>query len=134
MSIIAEPKIDDFTEFDQDTSTANISEKVLPLLEDIYIFRIRDDIQWFLEENSFLVSILFEAHVNINSFFPLHSQKILNVVSDPEIPENVQLVISISAKLNADEAFDRLKELDQYWWLNAKRQTKGLVNITVEFE
>ena len=104
MSTIAESEIDYFTEFDQDTSTVGISEKMLPLLEYLYIFRIRDDIQWFMEENPFLVSILFEAYVNINSFFPLHSQKILNVVSDPEIPENVQLVISISAKVNADEA------------------------------
>ena len=133
MSIIAESEIDDFREYNQDTSTVSISEKVLPLLEDIYIFRIRDDIQWFLEENSFLVSILFEAHVYVDIFFP-YSQRILNVVSDPEIPENIQLIISISAKLNADEAFSRLKELDQYWWLNATRQTKGLVNITVEFE
>ena len=133
MPIIAESEIEDFTEFDQETSTANISEKVIPHLEDIYIFRIRDDIQWFLQKNSFLVSILFEAHVYINYFFPLYSQKILNVVSDPEIPENIQLIISISAKLNANEAFDCLKELDEYWWLNAKRQTKGLMNITVEF-
>ena len=54
MPIIAESEIEDFTEFDQETSTANISEKVIPPLEDIYIFRIRDDIQWFLERNSFL--------------------------------------------------------------------------------
>jgi len=133
MLIIAEPEIDDFAEFDQDTSTVSISEKVVLLLEDLYVFRIRDDIQWFLEENPFLGPILFEAYVYINNFFP-YSQKILNVVSDPEIPENIRLIISISAKLNADEAFDRLKELDQYWWLNAKRQTKGLVNITIEFE
>lgn len=85
-------------------------------------------------EKFVLMSILFEAHVYINYFFPLYSQKILNVVSDPEIPESIQLIISISAKLNADKAFDRLKQLDQYWWLNARRQTKGLVNITVEFE
>lgn len=133
MSIIAEPGIDDFREYNQDTSTANIPEELISWLEEIYILRIRDDIQWFLEENSFLVSILFEAYVGINNFFP-YSQKILDVVSDPEIPENIQLIISISAKLNAGEAFDRLKELDQYWWLNAKRQTKGLMNITVEFE
>ncbi len=132
MPIIAELEIDDFIEFNQDTSTVSISEKVLPLLEHLYIFRIWDDIQWFLEENSFLVSILFEAHAYVDIFFP-YSQKILNVVTDPEIHENIQLIISISAKLNANEAFSRLKELDQYWWLNAKRQTKGLVNITVEF-
>jgi|GEM_PF-5641124 len=114
MLIFAEPEIDDFGEYSQDTSTVSIPEKVVSLLEDLYVFRIRDDIQWFLEENSFLVSILYEAHVHINNFFP-YSQKVLSVVSDPEIPENSQLIISISAKLNVDEAFDRLKELDRYW-------------------
>ena len=132
MSIIAESEMDDFREYNQDTLTVSISEKVLQLLEEIYIFRIRDDIRWFLEENPFLGPILFKAYVNINIFFP-YSQTILNVVSDPEIPENIQLIISISAKLNADEAFDRLKELDRYWWLDARRQTEGLVNITVAF-
>ena len=32
MPIIAESEIEDFTEFDQETSTANISEKVIPPL------------------------------------------------------------------------------------------------------
>jgi len=77
-------------------------------------------------EKFVLMSILFEAHVYINYFFPLYSQKILNVVSDPEIPENIQLIISISAKLNANEAFDCLKELDEILVAQRKKANKGI--------
>ena len=132
MPIIAEPETYYFEEYGQNTSSVGDLDNVFPLLEEIYVMPICDDIRWFLEENPFLVFFLFEAHIYINSFFP-YSQKRVRVVSDPEIADHFQLLISIAAKLNADAAFDTLKKLDRSWWLKARIQTNGLVNITVEF-
>ncbi len=130
MPVIAKDSI--YEEYNWDTSSVNDLDGILPLLEEMYVVRILDDIRWFLEENPSLVFIVFQAHAFINYFFP-YSQKRLSVVSDPEISDHFQLLISIAAKLNAEEAFDALRKLDKYWWLSARRQTNGLVNITVEF-
>ncbi len=133
MSIVVGPEINGVREHPYDSATVSVSDEVVALLEEVYVFRIRDDIQWFLDESPFLAPVLFEAHVYANYFFT-YSQKLLSVVSDPEISNHFQLVVSILVNIDVDEAFRRLKAFDQKWWLEAKKQTKGLMTVTVEFE
>lgn len=109
-----------------------IEDTIRIMEEKLYLFKIYDDIKWFLELNPLIVPILFEAYVHIEDVFPF-SQKLLEVVSDPEIAECYQLVLFISTKLPVDEAYDRLKSFDKKWWLSTKRKTNGLLNITLDF-
>ncbi|TDJ01802.1 MAG: hypothetical protein E2O76_03250 [Caldithrix sp.] len=131
--LIPSSSLDIFSWQESQSVTVRVSQKKLVLLEKMYLFRIKDDVIWFLEEHPFIVSTLFDAYFNIEEFFPL-SKMMLEVVSDREVSDSHQLVIRIMTSLNAEGAFDKLTQLDEQWWLKANRKTDGMLGITLEFK
>jgi hypothetical protein len=102
-------------------------------LERQYVFKDRDQVFHYLENHPFLVPLLLEAYSKIDTFFPEYPQVLLEVVTDPEVPDDTQLVASIRVNLSPDEALERLDSFDRQWWLPSMDRAKGELCIHVEF-
>jgi hypothetical protein len=101
-------------------------------LEQLYIFREKAEILRFLEEKQFLLSLLEDTYINISHYFPV-SDLFLDVVIDPEIANERQLVIFIAIKDNAEEASEALDKFDEEWWMDNMNRAQGSLCITLEF-
>jgi len=101
-------------------------------LEQLYIFREKAEILHFLEAKKFLLPLLEDAYTTIRSYFPA-SDLLLEVVIDPEITHERQLVIFIAIKENAEEASEALDKLDEDWWMGNMDRAQGSLCITLEF-
>ena len=102
-------------------------------LEQQYIFKDRDEVIGFLDNHPFLVSLLLQAYNKIEKYFPEYPQVILEVVTDPEVPDDSQLVASIKTNLSPDKALERLDSFDSEWWLQSMDRARGELCISVEF-
>lgn len=105
----------------------------LTLLKRIYTFRKPSEISEFLGDNVYLIPQVVEAHEKIIEYFPT-ADLVLEVVADPEAPDEKELVIFIHTNLTPDEALDRLEMFDRNWWLDASLDTGGKLCIHVEYE
>ncbi len=101
-------------------------------LNRIYTFRNPAEIYEFLSDNVYLIPQVVEAHKKIKEYFP-SSDLVLEVVTDPEAPDEKELVIFIHTNLTPDEALDRLEMFDRNWWLDASLDTEGKLCIHVEY-
>lgn len=59
---------------------------------------------------------------------------VLDVVTDPEVTEDQELIISIHTSLPPGEAFRKLNQLDDEWWLDASINAQEKICIHVEFK
>ncbi|BAZ14627.1 hypothetical protein NIES4071_64710 [Calothrix sp. NIES-4071] len=105
----------------------------LSLLEKIYTFSNEPDVVNYLDKNSNLEYLLLEAHDKIKQVFP-EERLSLKVAFDPEIVGWRKLVIDIHTKLDADEAFNKIKILDNNWWLDKVATTGNDLDINIEFD
>jgi len=112
-------------------STVRIAPIEVELLEQWYTFREREKVLWFLEENPFLVSLLLDAYVEVENYFP-HSKVFLEVVSDPEVEGWDQLFAYIRTFLPVDQALAQLDKLDEEWFLDQLDQVDDLFNFNLE--
>jgi hypothetical protein len=101
-------------------------------LEQFYIFREKAEIVQFLEAKKFLLPLLEDTYTTIRSYFPA-SDLLLEVVIDPEIANERQLVIFIAIKENAEEASEVLDKFDEDWWMDNMDRAQGSLCITLEF-
>jgi len=88
----------------------------------------------FLADNSFLLPVLHDAYEQIRNHFGKSTKIALEVVTDPEVAEDQELVIFIRTNLSPDKAFKKLKEFDKGWWLDTPFNVRGKLCIDVEFE
>jgi len=100
-------------------------------LERLYTFRKRAEVLWFLGKYPVLVPLLLEAHDKIGDHFS-HPQLFLEVVTDPEVNDDHQLVVFIATNSRPDEALRRLGRFDEDWWLDASHGAQGNLCIHVE--
>ena len=105
----------------------------LQALEQRYIFRNRSEVINFTVNNSFLLQSLHEACEQIRNFFGKSTQVVLEVVTDPEFAEDQELVIFIRTYLSPDEAFEKLEQFDDEWWLDVPATVRKKLCIDVEF-
>ena len=116
---------------DKTSSTYPISD--LLSLERHYIFRNRSEVVEFAVNNSFLLQPLYEAYKQIRNYFGESAQAVLEVVADPEFFEDRELVIFIRTDLSPDEAFKKMEQMDDEWWLNVPATVRKNLCIDVEF-
>jgi hypothetical protein len=102
-------------------------------IDKLYIFREVNEITSFLEENPFLIPLLQEAYTHIKRHFPL-SDVVLEVVTDPEIMGQKDLVVFIVVEQKAEEASRALDRLDEEWWLDTLDRAEDKLHITLEFK
>jgi hypothetical protein len=109
------------------------SNFIIQAIEQHYVFKDRDEVIGFIKNRPFLIPILTEAYSKIGSYFPESPQVFLEVVTDPEVPDDTQLVASVKTNLSPDEALERLDSFDREWWLQSMDRAKGELCIDVEF-
>lgn len=91
------------------------------------------EILQYLNEKKHLISILIEAHEKIKNIFN-NDKNVLRVVYDPEIIGWKKLIIEIHTNLDVDEAFDKLKVLDNLWWLDISFKFANDLEINISFD
>src|SRR6516162_3045842 len=75
-----------------------------------------EEVQDFLEKNSFLVPLVSATYENIKKFFS-YSDVTLDLEIDPE-DGTESLAAHVVTSLSVDESYKQLKEFDWQWWLN----------------
>jgi hypothetical protein len=102
-------------------------------IRDNYIIQNQNEILDYLSQKRELIATLLKAKKEIRKIF-LNEKLTLKVICDPEIANWKQLVIFIHTKLNADEAFNKLKLLDHNWWLDASYDIGNDLEIHIDFD
>ena len=100
------------------------------------LYAVEDPLEAFklIIDQEVMVSLILEAHSKIRELFPIERLG-LEVKTDPEIANWRSLWIAIYTKLEVDEAFEKLKILDDSWWLDAKiAAPKNDLHINIEWE
>jgi len=114
-------------------SVVRAYEFEIQLLEQVYTFRGHGEVSRFLERYPFLVPLLLEAYSKFWNYFGPHPRVFLEVVTDPEAPDDRELFALVCTSLTPDEALDRLDQFDRDWWLDASYTAQGKLCIDVEF-
>lgn len=102
-------------------------------LEMRYQLRERENVIGFLEQHAFLLPVLVELNAPIQRYFP-GAVCALEVFHDPDSPDHAQLLVAIGTPLPADEALNRLDELDANWWHANRQRTQRKLVIDTEFQ
>ncbi len=85
-------------------------------------------------EQEVMLSLILEAYSKIRELFPTERLG-LEVKTDPEIANWRSLWITIYTKLEVEEAFEKLKNLDRTWWLDASLVIpNNILNIDLGWE
>jgi hypothetical protein len=103
-----------------------------PNIDKLYILRDANEVTGFLEENPFLIPLLQEAYIQLKEYFP-NSDFVLEVVTDPEIMGQKDLVASIVVEQDVEDASQALDRLDEKWWLKNRKRANGKLCIMLEF-
>jgi hypothetical protein len=87
-----------------------------------------------LMEQEAIAPLILEGYDRIRALFPTERLG-LEVKTDPEIANWRSLWITIYTKLEVDEAFAKLKNLDRTWWLDASLVIpNNILNIDLGWE
>ena len=113
---------------------AKVRQADIGTLEQLYILRRRSEVIKFLVDNPFLLTFLQEAYRQIRDYFGESVQLVLEVITDPEVAGDQELVIFVRTNLSPNEAFKKLKQLGEEWWLDTPFNIREKLCIDVEFE
>ena len=86
----------------------------------------------FIEQNEFLVSPLAEAPEQIKKHFKKEILR-LELLTDPE-SNQTELMLYIETNLNPEQSIDKLRKLDENWWLSKLYETKNRLCIHVSYK
>lgn len=92
----------------------------------------------FLNENAFLLPIIFEAEDKINFFFNKNEEnlKLVNLrlekFLNPETNEE-KIILTIILNATPEKAFERFKEFRNAWWLDTVKKTNWKLAIDMDF-
>lgn len=108
-------------------------EAKISYLRQLYTFRNQEEVLKFLQEHPFLVELLLEAYSHIKEHFGFRTPVFLEVVHDPEIINDSQLVAFIQTDLDPIRALEKLDRFDKDWWVEASRRGEGKLCIHLEY-
>ncbi len=112
----------------------NPAAKQMTLEASLEQFDLReaDRVQEYLQRNSFLLPIIFEAQAQIARLFSLSTKTVLEVTTDPSDGTS-QLYLVVPTKLRARAAYELFERFEQEWWLEASARAQFRMNIVPEF-
>lgn len=102
-------------------------------IKSLYTLIHPGEILKYLHEKTNLIHLLIEAHEQIKNIFN-NEKNVLRVAYDPEIIGWQKLIIDIHTNLDVDEAFDKLKMLDNIWWLDVSFKFGNDLEINISFD
>jgi hypothetical protein len=97
-----------------------------------YKFRDPTRVLPFLFANPDLESLLVDCHIRVAEYFTTAAALELEVLTDPD-GHGETLFILIRTDLPVVEARQRLRRLDEDWWLVASGEGLGRLSIDVEY-
>jgi hypothetical protein len=101
-------------------------------LERLYSFRQPIKVKRFLGEHAFLIPLLDAAYdITTRYFAPLSLA--IEVIADPDSTDDQQLVLFVLVESTPAEAFAKLQQFDNEWWLDAMDEARGRLCISLEF-
>ena len=90
------------------------------------------EVDKFVAQNDFLSGLLRAAPAEIGSRFGPATSLRLEFVVDPEDdPPSGYLSLGIRTVLDDDHAYEQLDRLDEEWWIDAIRDSQGLLTIDI---
>ena len=117
--------------FEEEDNSIYSQQEEINRLKISYLFE-EEDIEDFLRENYFSLSLLDEISIAIKDYFP-KEELILEKRIDIESPNFTYLIISILTEDSAEEVYKQMKNFRKSWWLKNIKRTKGLIKIIPEF-
>lgn len=113
-------------------SFSSLVNNFINRLPDKYKLRNPVEVVKYLNEKRYLVFWLLQAYQKIREVFT-NEELALIVIFDPEITGWKRLLIAIQTNIDADEAFEKIKILDNNWWLKASSEIGNDLDINIEF-
>ncbi len=114
------------------SKTAVASSRKLDLLSDLYRFDDIQSVTAFLSAYPFLIDLLIEANVMIQTFFESVNDTLLELDDDPETGDGKRLYVVVRTSLPIEIAMSRLDELEQRWWRGVRDRARDLVTFDVD--
>jgi hypothetical protein len=111
---------------------ATVATNDIEELERLYSLRKPMQVRRFLGEHAFLVPLLVETHDIVTRYFAPLSLA-LEVVADPDSTDDQQLVLFVVLQGTPAEAFAKLQQFDDEWWLDAMDEARCRLCISLEF-
>ncbi|RUT10265.1 hypothetical protein DSM106972_007600 [Dulcicalothrix desertica PCC 7102] len=99
-----------------------------------YLIEDKEKLTQFIVNNQEIVSLLLECQKQIRTYFP-QGKLTLNVSPEYEHTEweRLEIFIYVDAN-NSDEAYDKLSQFDDDWWLDNSSGIGLKLFIGLEFE
>lgn len=114
---------------------------LLPLLEQRFTLRERDEVLSLLQKYPLLSLYLLEIYEQIGTYFP-HAHFFLEAIREPETmsddleigTSNDNLIISVVTRIRPHQAVENLKQFYKNWWLSApdKANIKEMISFNLE--
>ena len=113
-------------------STYLLTINALETLSTDYATRTYTHVVSYLQRWPHLVPLLQAAVPHVEAVFGSGLRMILEVVDDPEAPQ--QLMAYIPTKLAPEQAVAKINEFDSAWWLSQLGDAQGKLMFDVEFQ
>lgn len=98
-----------------------------------YTFVEGAGVRRFISKNPFLLPLLKEIPEKISDYFIRNYSLSLELTSDPDFPQSVQLWVNVVTTETAAEARPKMDEFDMDWWLDNIDKAKEKLNITLNY-
>lgn len=106
--------------------------KLWKKIEEQYILNDAREIFKYLQKKQNIAHFLLSAAPKIAEVFTDEKLE-LKILYDPEIVGWKKLIIAIHTDLDGNEAFEKLKLLDNNWWLDASELVWDELGINIDF-
>ena len=110
-----------------------VLEESLHQIEQWYRLPAPESVRRFIRQHVALASLLVEAIDPLTQFFGPAPRVSLRLVSDPEVEDWDELFAYIQVSVSPEEALERLRKLDEEWFLDRLDRAAGQFNFNLEF-
>lgn len=114
-------------------SQSRVIDEKIDSLKGKYEISGFDEIKAFLSKNRFLISLLEEIPGKIYQYFGSSQKLALQVVHEPDFPEDSELWILVLTELPAKEARSLMNRFDKDWWLKNLHKAGCKLNVGIEY-
>ena len=89
-------------------------------------------VRGYIHRHPFLADLLIELHGKAREYFGANTRLALDVVRDPEARDAEELLAVVRSSLPREQARERLRELDESWWLDNLDRARCKLTVDVE--
>ncbi len=98
-----------------------------------YDIEDRSAVEAFIDRHPFLTSLLERAPAAIQARFGPHAGLRLEVLADPDAEGAEHLYLFVRTDRPFEEAYERQRQLDEEWWLDAMPEARAMMTVGIEF-